>query len=168
MADGISPQPEPTTGIAPTGRGNTQNRHSNSQSQAAATEIFNSPLNSTETANCQNLAIAPNISQILRFAPVFSRSLAFFIRRVSFFRYSLSRSKYIYNLSVSIRCLLDAYNTHSLTLLFSPPIVPLSFPLSPSLAAAAAAPPPLIKRKAPGVLSLDALALVTAYPVWPQ
>ena len=102
------------------GEENTQNRHSNSRIPAAATEIFNSPLNSTEKANCQNPAIAPNTSQMLRFAPVFSHSLAFFIRRVSFFRYSLSRSKYIYNLSVSIRCLLDAYNTHSLTLSFSP------------------------------------------------
>ena len=40
-------QPEPTTGIAPTDRGNAQNRHSNSRSPAATTEIFNSPLNLT-------------------------------------------------------------------------------------------------------------------------
>ena len=40
-------QPEPTTGIAQTGRGNTQNRHSNSRKPAAPTEIFNSLLNLT-------------------------------------------------------------------------------------------------------------------------
>lgn len=40
-------QPEPTTGIAQTGRGNTQNRHSNSRKPAVPTEIFNSPLNLT-------------------------------------------------------------------------------------------------------------------------
>ena len=40
-------QPEPTTGIAQAGRGNTQNRHSNSRKPAAPTEIFNSPFNST-------------------------------------------------------------------------------------------------------------------------
>lgn len=33
--------------LHPTGRGNTQNRHSNSRSPAAPTEIFNSPLNLT-------------------------------------------------------------------------------------------------------------------------
>lgn len=38
-------QPEPTTGIAQTGKGNAQNRHSNRQSPAAATEIFKSHLN---------------------------------------------------------------------------------------------------------------------------
>lgn len=73
------------------GEGNTQNRHSNSRSPAAPTKIFNSPLNLTGKANCPNLAIAPNISQMLRFAPIFSRSLAFFIRWLSFFRYSLGR-----------------------------------------------------------------------------
>ena len=40
-------QPEPATGIAQAGRGNTQNRHSNSRSPTAPTEIFNSPLNFT-------------------------------------------------------------------------------------------------------------------------
>ena len=70
---------------------------------------------------------------MLRFAQVSSRFIAFFIRRVSFFRYSLSRSKYIYNLSVSIRCLLDAYNTLTLSLSYSPPYNPPSFSLSPSL-----------------------------------
>lgn len=41
------PQPEPPTGIAPTGRENTQNRHSNSRSPATAMRIFNAPLNLT-------------------------------------------------------------------------------------------------------------------------
>ena len=40
-------QPEPATGIAQAGRGNTQNRHSNIRKPAAATEIFNSLLNLT-------------------------------------------------------------------------------------------------------------------------
>lgn len=38
-------QPEPATGIAQAGRGNTQNRHSNSRKPAVPTKIFNSPLN---------------------------------------------------------------------------------------------------------------------------
>ena len=41
------------------------------------------------------LRIASNTSQMLRFAHVFSRSLAFFIRFFSLFRYSPGRSIYI-------------------------------------------------------------------------
>nr|DAD96183.1 MAG TPA: hypothetical protein [Myoviridae sp. ctlnK45] len=85
-------QPEQPTGIARAGRGNTQNQHSNSRSPAATTEIFNGPLNLPEKGNCHNLTISQNTSQILRFAPVFSRSLAFFIRFFSLLRYSPSRS----------------------------------------------------------------------------
>ena len=40
-------QPEPATGIAQTGIGNTQNLHSNRRKPAVPTEIFNSPLNFT-------------------------------------------------------------------------------------------------------------------------
>lgn len=58
-----------------TGRGNTQNRHSNSRSPAAPTEIFNSHLNLPENGNCANLVIAQNTSQMLCFAPVFSSFL---------------------------------------------------------------------------------------------
>lgn len=90
-AETTAPAPELLNRPAPAGRGNAQNRHSNSRSPAAATEIFNSPLNLPGKGNCHNLTIAPNISQMLRFAPISSRSLAFFIRRVSFFRYSLGR-----------------------------------------------------------------------------
>ena len=114
----IKPQPEQSTGIDPTGRKTAQKRRSSSRSPAAATKIFNCPLNLTGKAN-RPRRIAPssatiigqpspaaaqtrNSSEYLANAPfyfgslVFPRSLAFFIRRVSLFRYSPSRSKYIY------------------------------------------------------------------------
>lgn len=113
----IKPQPEQSTGIALTERKTAQKRRSSSRSPAAATKIFNGPLNLTGKENCppisrrhppahrqprpicglpcnsfEYLVNTPFCSRFL----VFSRSLAFFIRRVSLFRYSPSRSKYIY------------------------------------------------------------------------
>ena len=90
-AEATAPALELLNRPAPAGKGNAQNRHSNRRSPAATTKIFNSHLNLTGKGNCQNLAIAPNTSQMLRFTPVSSRSLAFFIRSISFFRYSLGR-----------------------------------------------------------------------------
>ena len=91
-------QPEQPTGIAQPGRGNTQNRHSNSRSPAAPTEIFNDPLNLPEKGNCHNLTISPNTSQMLRFAPVSSCFLALsrFLFAVSLSFATLS-VEYIYN-----------------------------------------------------------------------
>ena len=99
-------QPEQPTGIAQPGRGNTQNRHSNSRSPAAPTEIFNDPLNLTWKGNCaaelepltsgRITVLSANISEYLANAQHFSRFLsfsrAFFIRFFSLLRYSPSRS----------------------------------------------------------------------------
>nr|DAU27111.1 MAG TPA: hypothetical protein [Bacteriophage sp.] len=58
---------------SPTERGNTQNRHSNSRSPSATTEIFNSPLNLTEKGQlCQSR----NSSEYLANAPFCSRFLS--------------------------------------------------------------------------------------------
>ena len=67
-------QPEQPTGIAQAGRGNTQNRHSNSRNPAAPTEIFNSPLNLTGEGQ---LPKSRNSSEYLAKAPFFSRFLSF-------------------------------------------------------------------------------------------
>ena len=177
------------TGIARTGRETAQKQHSSSRSQAAATKIFNDPLNLTGKAN-RPRRIAPssatiigqpspaaaktrNSSEYLANAPfcfgslVFPRSLAFFIRRVSLFRYSPSRSKYIYlypeNIYISLGGVLSIRRLHS----HSPILSPYSPPPLPPLSLSRCCRPPT-KRKAPGVLSLDALSLVTACPGWPQ
>lgn len=57
-------QPEQPTGIAQPGRGNTQKRHSSSRSPAAATKIFNDPLNLTGKGNCPPTELPPSAAAI--------------------------------------------------------------------------------------------------------
>ena len=59
LSHGISLPAGAVTGIDPTGRETAQKRHSSSRSPAAATKIFNDPLNLTGKENCPR-RIAPH------------------------------------------------------------------------------------------------------------
>lgn len=125
----IKPQPEQSTGIALTGRETAQKRHSISRCPAAATKIFNDPLNLTGKGNCPRriappsaaashqptaspapfavyLAIASNTSQILRFAHVSSCFLALsrflFAASPSYATLPIEASIYIYTQRIYI------------------------------------------------------------------
>ena len=125
LSHGISLPAGAVTGIDPTGRETAQKRHSSSRSPAAATKIFNDPLNLTGKGNCPPpsaaaihqptapftvyLAIASNTLQMLCFAHVSSCFLALsrflFVVSPSFVTLPVEASIYIYTKRIYISLL---------------------------------------------------------------